>query len=88
MVPFFTLIMSVQELELRLTAAKKYLQGELINRKIVSRQQEVSPFEINIKLDKIHEIERKGFRNLSEDQTLRITKFIVSIEELKSLSPN
>lgn len=77
--------MTINELHSKIVAAKSFLNSEIVM--IRTNGQKVTQFgyrELGDRLDMIHEVERRGIRNLNEAETRRITRLITSLEQYQS----
>lgn len=73
--------MSVSELSAKIQASKSLLQKEMVRCKINPNASSMTVREIGMRLDMIHEAERKGVRNLEENQSRKLTKMINDLEK-------
>lgn len=75
--------MTINELHTKIVAAKNFLNSEMV--KIRTSGETVSTFglrELGDRLDMIHEVERRGIRNLDERDLRRISRLVVQIEDI------
>lgn len=77
--------MTAQELHAKLQITKSFLNREVVRNKTNPEQRRMSFREIGIKLDMIHEAERKGVRNLGERENRKLTRMIDQLEELNDV---
>lgn len=81
-------IMESKELELRLVAAKRFLNSAVTTLRTRPEAAHFSLSEIGSMKDRIHEVERKGMRNLSDMDTIRIQRLLTSVEAVAKMSNN
>ncbi len=73
------------ELHVKILVAKTFLNSELV--KIKTKHDVTAPldyWEINDRLDMIHEVERIGYRNLNEREMRKINRMLGTLDELKT----
>lgn len=75
--------MSINELHTRILGAKKFLNQELVKLKTQTGETNMGFREINDRLDMIHEVERIGYRNLSEHENRKIQRMLKMLEGIK-----
>jgi hypothetical protein len=64
----------------RISLAKKFLNGEMTSHKLMNGTPRLSRQELIYHLDKIHEVERQGLRNLGEMEFIRIERMLEALE--------
>lgn len=76
--------MMINDLQFKIAAAKHFLNSEMV--KIRTNGETVSAFdlrELGNRLDMIHEVERRGIRNLDEREIRKISRLMVQIEDIR-----
>lgn len=83
-------MVEVQELEVRLKAAQKFVNDEITSRKL--RRSKLSPTLPTVELvaikDNLHEVERLGLRNLDEMRIIKIERVLEAVEGYMKASGN
>ena len=77
--------MTINELHSKIVAAKNFLNAEIV--RIRTNHEQATDYgfrEIGDRLDMIHEVERRGIRNLNEGETRRITRLLVQLEKYQA----
>jgi hypothetical protein len=74
--------MTAQELHAKLQITKSFLNREVVRNKTNPDQRRMSFREIGVKLDMIHEAERKGVRNLGERESRKLTRMLGQLEDM------
>lgn len=74
--------MTTIELRYKIEKAKSFLNNEIIRIKTDSEPNTLSYREIGNHLDRIHEVERIGVRNLDQDETRNLTRLIAQLESI------
>jgi hypothetical protein len=80
-------MMTISELHSKIVAAKQFLNSEMV--KLRTTGETVSTFgvrELGDRLDMIHEVERRGIRNLDDREIRRISRLVVQIEDINPSS--
>jgi hypothetical protein len=77
--------MTAQDLHAKLQITKSFLNREVVRNKTNPEQRRMSFREIGVRLDMIHEAERKGVRNLGERENRKLTRMIDQLEELNDV---
>jgi hypothetical protein len=75
--------MTINDLHSKIAAAKHFLNSEMV--KIRTSGETVSAFglrELGDRLDMIHEVERRGIRNLDDRELRRISRLVLQIEDI------
>lgn len=75
---------TVQELDFRVKHAKRFLNAELTNLKTSNGHASIDAIQAGHMQDRIHEVERKGIRNLNEMDVIRLERVLMDIEKLSS----
>lgn len=79
--------MTAHELHSKLQSTKSFLNREIVRNK--TNQPSLLSFrEIGKKMDMIHEAERVGVRNLDDYKSRKLSRMILQLEELQSVSLN
>ena len=78
----------MKELTDRISAAKKYLTGEMTCLKTQKGEANFSLREISYHMDTIHEVERLGIRKLTDMDFIKINRTLTSVEACMKLSHN
>ncbi len=76
--------MTVNELHAKINAAKALLNNEIVRIKTSGEADWLNYREIGDRLDLIHEVERIGIRNLGERDVRKITRMLVTLDELQA----
>jgi hypothetical protein len=82
------MIANVKELEVRILSAKRFLNNELTQVKANPTSASFTLSEIGALKDSIHEVERRGLRNLSDTEFIKIRRVLTSLEARMRLSAN
>lgn len=82
------MIANVKDLEVRIHTAKRFLNNELTQVKSNPGATNFTLSEIGTLKDSIHEVERRGLRNLSDTEFIKIRRVLTSLEARMRLSAN
>ncbi|MEL6625454.1 MAG: hypothetical protein AAFQ83_14120 [Bacteroidota bacterium] len=80
--------MTAQDLHAKVLATKHFLNKEIVRNKKSSNEAMLTFREIGVRMDMIHEAERKGVRNLDERENRKLTRMISELERLANISLN
>ncbi|MEL6732057.1 MAG: hypothetical protein AAFV78_15090 [Bacteroidota bacterium] len=72
----------------KVLATKHFLNKEIVRNKKSSNEAMLTFREIGVRMDMIHEAERKGVRNLDERENRKLTRMISELERLANISLN
>lgn len=76
-----------KELEVRLSAVKRFLNAEMTNCK-VGKNGTMSISEVGRFQDSIHELERRGLRHMNDMDMIKMTRVLTSVEARMNMSKN
>ena len=80
--------MTAQDLHAKVLATKHFLNKEIVRNKKSSNEALLTFREIGVRMDMIHEAERKGVRNLDDRENRKLTRMISELERLANVSLN
>ena len=72
--------MQNNDLHTKVLVAKKFLNTELVRLKTAGNAAPIHYREINDRLDLLHEVERIGYRNLSERDLRKLNKMLLALD--------
>jgi len=78
----------IKNLESRIKSVKKFLNAEITSKKAEGTAAVFIQNDVQYHLDTIHEVERRGVRNLNDVDFIKIQRVLTSIEARMKLHKN